>query len=162
MKPDLLSIHTIKALKHAGSHNVITTALLAHLPPFISIEAKTDEELLQVIGWVNEKNIREEQVFTSERARVIYCLTEIDGDNRAEQLGFLDLFYTPSGRTEAKRWRNKIIHILRVDLYQDEKTRLAFENLKALLEQANIPMDDFETEEVISGDQATAELEKGE
>lgn len=162
MKSDILSIKTTEELKKAGSPDKIKTLLQADLPPFIAIKTQTDEELLQAIEWVYEYHIREEQVFISERARVIFCLTEIDGENRTEQLGFLDHFYTQSGRTEAKRWRNKISHILRADLYHDEKTRLAFENLKALLEQVNIPMDDFDTVENISGEQAAAELEKGE
>ncbi|EJE4162869.1 hypothetical protein M3916_002984 [Vibrio parahaemolyticus] len=121
------SIKTIGDLESLGTVQEIKGELEAIMPSFIKCEAKTYSELMFVVDWLQEHCIREGQTFTSKRQEYIYYLTgHSNGKERKKKLDVdEDLFMTPEGVSDAKVWRNKILHIIRADLNDSETARLA-------------------------------------
>ncbi|ELA7316194.1 hypothetical protein Q9Y10_002606 [Vibrio alginolyticus] len=121
------SIKTVSDLESLGSVDEIRGELEAAMPSFIKCEAKTYDELMSVVVWLQEHYIQEEQTFTSKRKEYIYYLTgHSNGKERKKKLeANEDLFMRPEGLPAAKAWRNKILHIIRADLNDSETARLA-------------------------------------
>ncbi|MBJ3590377.1 hypothetical protein JGC56_04265 [Salmonella enterica subsp. enterica serovar Saintpaul] len=130
---NILSCKTAEELQKIGSLKEIKQSLASLLPPSATLNADTYESLLPTIQWFA---VNEEKTFTNIRQEhIYYLLGHNNGKERKNKLHIDDAWYQDNGARAARAWRNKIAHILRADVYLDEKTRSAYQKLDELYKE---------------------------
>lgn len=118
-------------LKLLGSFNNVKKTINHDLKGLVVITAKSWDDLFIKIRALNAKftqgNSKCEGVwvdgFISETHKYLFCLLELDGENRMKHLGITKLHYVDS--KIAKRWKNNILHKIHSDVCSDTRANSA-------------------------------------
>ncbi|GEM_PF-4471765 len=141
MIKNILSCQTAAELQKIGSLEDIKQELAPFLPPSATLSADSYDALLHDVQWLAEV---QGKTFTSSRQEYIYYLLKhSNGKERKERLHIDNAWYEDEGARAARKWRNKIAHILRADIYLDEETRHAYQSLdKIYREMVQLEVDE--------------------
>ncbi|EJG0635987.1 hypothetical protein C4G38_RS23400 [Vibrio parahaemolyticus] len=131
-------IKTVNDLKKLGTFNQVKKIINDDLDGCAHVRARSWESLLKTIEKIRSvfgNNAEEIWVdgFVSEEQKYIFCLVELDGENRLKLLGVSGLHY--ANKDVAKKWRNKIYQKIHPDKYTDPRTNQAVVILDKLYEE---------------------------
>ncbi|MDA8453685.1 hypothetical protein M4R22_02800 [Acidovorax sp. GBBC 3334] len=124
------NIKTIEDLYKLGPIDKAIDRINNELSP-LSICAKDYESLMDSIkhlqrNWAPLKP----EYFTTKRKEYIYYILEHDGEKREKLLGISDQIY--KNAEEAKRWKRRIVKIIRPDLGDCKAAEDAFKKLQEI------------------------------
>lgn len=125
-----MSISSEEDLNKLGSVDDIVQDINKKISP-LKIVAETYADLFQSIKSLQENWLPfKTGYFINERDRYIYILLNHEGEDREKLLGIDDSIY--KNKKLAKRWFNKIAHILRADINDREDATAAFKTLREI------------------------------
>ena len=144
-----LQARTLEDLKAFGSFKEVRQSVKNTLGETLSLKVCSWKELWEAVQRIQslicDKSIQSTQehngtsssdkaslYFTSEAARIIYALVELDEEYRLRELGVDRSYYRDSDK--AKRWRNELVKIIHPDKCKHPKAPLAISKLTELFE----------------------------
>ncbi|HHQ4505562.1 TPA: hypothetical protein ACSP3X_000351 [Aeromonas hydrophila] len=122
---------TLEDLKLLGSFNCVKELIKKDLDGLVIITARSWTDLFFKLESLKFKFVKasdeNESIwvdgFISETHKYLFCLLELDGENRMKHLGITKLHYMDV--KVAKRWRNSIFHKIHTDICHDPRAKSA-------------------------------------